>query len=126
MYSESDRRQYKRATVNLAQHQGKFELEVDGSTLPILGSNNISISGMDIKTSEAIKPSANIRLHFKTSDLHLAVNGHVAWCASPEYQRQIQASNTDAYAMGIEFDPETLDDNSLLFLALRQYVDNFE
>ncbi len=123
MYTEQERRQNRRAKVDLAQTGGEFNLELNGKHIPILGSNHISISGMDIQTPAAAQPNSNIKLHFRTRDLHLAVKGQVAWCAARDDD---QHSGKRLYTMGIEFDPTTLDDNSLLFLALREYVDAFE
>ena len=125
MYTNIERRQNRRAKTALDQALGDFNLEVNGKTVPIIGSNNISISGMDIRATEALQPDANVKLHFQTRDLHLAVNGQVAWCAENVGEAMCEPIN-HLYAMGIEFDPASLDDNSLLFLALRQYIDAFE
>ena len=123
MYTDQERRQSRRAKVDLAQTGGEFNLELNGKNIPILGSNHISISGMDIQTPTAVQPNSNIKLHFRTRDLHLAVKGQVAWCAARDDAHQ---DGRHLYAMGIEFDPTTIDDNSLLFLALREFVDAFE
>ncbi len=125
MHTEFDRRQLRRSKVDLKQTTGDFRLEINGKNVPILDSNHISISGMDIKASEAARPSSAIRLHFRTQDIHLAIKGHVAWCAE-SIEESASAPAKGLYAMGIEFDPTSIDDNSLLFLALRQYVDHFE
>ena len=119
MHTEFDRRQLRRSKVDLTQTSGDFRLEINGKNIPILDSNHISISGMDIKASEAARPSSSVKLHFRTPDIHLAIKGHIAWCAE-------SLCDGNAYAMGIEFDPTSIDDNSLLFLALRRYMDHFQ
>ncbi len=125
MYTEFDRRQLRRSKVDLTQTTGDFKLEIDGKNIPILDSNHISISGMDIKASQAAKPRSSIKLHFQTADIHLAIDGHITWCAESISDDSSRLSKS-LYAMGIEFDPTSIDDNSLLFLALRRYVDRFE
>jgi len=123
----TDRRLNRRSIADLNQNKGAIEVEINGKTFPVLGSKNISISGMDIQAQQAAIPAADVRLLFKTPDLALTVKGQVAWCATPAFQQQTQHTPpSDAFSMGIEFDPSTMKENSLLFLALRQYVDKFE
>ncbi len=123
MHTEYDRRQMRRARVDLEQSSGEFRLRTPTLDLPIVGSNHISISGMDIKTARPVRPGTPVELHFRTLDLHLKVRGRITWCAERVERRDGERSAL--YTMGVEFDPDTLDDNSLLFLALRRFVDPF-
>jgi hypothetical protein len=78
---------------------------------------DVSLSGAGIQTRYPIAPGEEITLRYRALDYRLAIRGRVAWCVDSEDRE---------YKLGITFDPENREGNSIFLLAMRKYLDEFD
>ncbi len=78
---------------------------------------DVSLSGAGIQTRYRLVPGEEVTLKYRTQDFRLAIRGKVAWC--------VEGEDRDC-KLGIAFDPENKERNSLFFLAMRKYLDEFD
>lgn len=78
---------------------------------------DVSLSGAGIKTRYRLVPGEEVTLKYRTRDYRLSIRGKVAWC--------VEGENREC-KLGIAFDPENKERNSLFFLAMRKHLDEFD
>ncbi len=78
---------------------------------------DVSLSGAGIKTRYRLAQGEEVTLKYRCRDYRLSIRGTVAWC---------QEDDSRECKLGIAFDPENRERNSLFFLAMRKYLDDFD
>jgi len=115
-------REYERKPLLTPEQEGIFFLEVEGDRYNFDKVKDVSVSGAGVLLSVPLLPSTTVVLGFDQEDFQVRVQATVVWCQCIEPQDPI---NGDRYRMGIRFNPLDLKKSSLLFLALREFIDPF-
>ena len=113
-----DQRKHERKNVRSDEITGSFFIEVDDDCIAFSRVNDVSISGTGLILERPIETGRQITLKFISGDWQIAIKGEVIWCDEI-------AEEPGAHRMGIEFDGADMENNSLFFLALREYIDHF-
>ena len=115
--SNNDQRQDIRVGVSINNQYNDFFLHCGDQTFEISKIRDVSISGVGVETVQACEKGDTVVLKFDSDDLKLNIRGSVMWCKPLE---------RDGYALGIEFDVQNREDNTLFFMAMRKYLDDFD
>ena len=115
MTTEEKRRNARSGLVQ-GDHHNLFFLEKGDTSHAITQVRDVSISGVGVVSDIPVEPRERIALTYDSDDFRLTVKGVAAWCQP----------DGDTYTMGIEFDSSDPADNSLFFLAVRKYLDDFD
>ncbi|MFQ5470261.1 MAG: PilZ domain-containing protein [Gammaproteobacteria bacterium] len=115
----SERRQDDRAQISLDSCDGTFTLEVLDEEYEITEILDISLSGIGIEMPIYLDPGRPVKLFYEEDDLEIEVTGTVTWCSE-------DVSTTGGYRLGILFDYSYRDQNSMLFMAVRKFLDDFD
>src|SRR3569833_1723678 len=113
-----------RQVVRINEKEAMFRLKHNGRWLRIHDVNDVSISGIGLRFAEAIDAGTPIKICFMSRDLEVVLGAKVCWCHACTQDVSI-AGTTGGYRVGVEFDPQRLDDSMLMFMALRKYLDPF-
>lgn len=111
----SEKRQFARGNVTIDRPGIVIFLKSADGLFDITRIIDISLTGVGVETRYRIDNGERVVLKYRAQDLNLAIEGTVAWC---------RAADAGACALGIAFDPENREKNSVFFLALRQYLDD--
>jgi len=112
----ANRRQEERKEFHMSECEGTFTLAVDDELFEIENVFDISLSGMGIETQAYLGPGKCVTITYEEDDREVSVTGTVSWCEDdPE-------SHGD-YRVGILFGYSYRDNNSLLYMAVRKYLD---
>jgi len=114
--SNEDQRLNDRLGINMAHGDNQFYIEHSGQIHPIENVRDVSISGMGLEISEGFNEGERVMLNYSSDGFSMQIDGTVMWCDS-------QHSGS---AMGIEFDSANQSDNTLFFMAMRKYLDEFD
>lgn len=125
MTIQNERRHPPRNTV-AKDIEGEFHITVEGKSYPIHKVKDVSISGIGVVLPRRVHKDTNVRLIFKADDLGLELEGRIVWCADNSAPSSPDTPPLDVCQVGIEFSAANGDDNCLLFMALRKYLDDFE
>ena len=101
-----------------------FFVESSGKRYPFDKVKDVSVSGAGIQLPVPIAPASSIVLGFDQDDYQVRVQGTVVWCQALEENNAADQSRRD-YRMGVRFNPLDLKNSSILFLALREFIDPF-
>lgn len=116
--SSKEMRRNARSRLSIGEEHNMFFLVAGENIYEINKIRDASLSGVGLAVQRAFEPGENIALRYDSDDLELMIDGTVAWC-SP-------GGDEGGYIMGVEFDPRNCESNSLFFLALRKYLDDFD
>ena len=116
--SPKEKRRNARSSLNIGDEHNLFFLLAEGNSYEIREIRDVSISGVGLATQRAFEPGEKVALRYDSDDFELKIDGTVAWCN--------QTHDNGNCHMGIEFDPANRENNSLFFLALRKYLDEFD
>ncbi len=119
-----DRRRHERRIVRIPDNKVFFRLHIHDKWHAINNVHDASISGMGIWFTEAISSGTPVKILFAARDFEIVLNASVCWCQN-ETQDCGLGESGNVYRLGIEFDPKHLEDNVLMFMALRKYLDGF-
>ncbi|MEK7321481.1 MAG: PilZ domain-containing protein [Pseudomonadota bacterium] len=119
-----DRRRHERRIVRIPDNKAFFRLHIHDQWHAIDNVHDASISGMGIHFTQAIASGTPVKILFVSRDFEIVLNARIRWCQN-ETQEPGLSENGDVYRLGIEFDPKHLEDNVLMFMALRKYLDGF-
>ena len=115
-------REYERKPLLTPEKEGIFFLEVNGERYIFDTVKDVSVSGAGVQLSVPLLPTSTVVLGFDQEDYQVRVQATVIWCQPIEGQDTIGDQN---FRMGIRFNPLDLKNSSLLFLALREFIDPF-
>ena len=110
-----ERRGHDRESLAKAEIPGKFLIETDGASQTFNQVCDVSISGMGLVLNNAMNTGQEIKIKYVSEDFSVAINAVVAWCVPDQ----------DDHRVGIQFSSEDLDANVMLFMTLREYIDDF-
>lgn len=113
----SDQRQSGRIGINVEGHHNDFFIESDGQKHAISNIRDVSISGVGLELQQTHHKGDSVSLIYDSDDLQLTIQGTVMWS-------ETQANGQTA--MGIQFDTHNGDDNTLFFMAMRKFLDEFD
>jgi len=117
-------REYERKTLLPLEQEGEFFIEVNGDRHLFDSVNDVSVSGAGVQLSVPLVPTSSVVLGFDQGDFQVRVNATVIWCQELEDVDTIDGTQSQ-YRMGIRFNPMDLKNSSMLFLALREFIDPF-
>ena len=101
-----------------------FFVESNGTRYLFDKVKDVSVSGAGIHLSVPLAPTSAIVLGFEQFDYEVRVQGTVVWCQALE-EKYTHDSAPSSYRMGVRFNPLDIKNSSMLFLALREFIDPF-
>ena len=117
-------RENERKLLITPDKEAVFFIESNGARYPFDKVKDVSVSGAGIQLPIPLAPSSSVILGFDQDDYQVRVQGTVVWC-----QELVEecANDTDQrhYRMGVRFNPQDMKNSSMLFLALREFIDPF-
>lgn len=116
-------REHERKTLLELEGNSSFFIESDEALYPFNKVNNVSVSGAGIVLPLPLPPATPVVLGLDQDDWQIRVQGTVVWCESliDEYE-----DSTDSqYRLGVRFNHRDIKNSSMLFLALREFIDPF-
>ena len=113
---DKNRREHNRDELIAEPNTALFFIEVENTRYPLHKVHDLSVSGVGIEAPIAISKSTEIGLCFEEADYRINVIGTVMWCLP---------GTNDTFRLGIKFSPRTAQNNLLLFMAMRRYIDEF-
>lgn len=105
-----------RGAIAVHSKDARFFLRAQNGVYTITSVQNLSLTGVGIETRYPLALGEQIVLKYRYNDLQVSVAGSVSWCEPQPEQ---------VYAIGIAFPPEEKARNSLFFLALHKYLEEF-
>lgn len=112
-----EKRRDSRGNVTIDPAGSMFFLRSRDGIYAITRVVDVSLSGAGIQTRYRLVPGEEVTLKYRSRDYRLAIRGTVAWCREEEDRN---------CKLGIAFDPQNRERNSLFFLAMRKYLDDFD
>ncbi len=113
---KSEKRNHERKNLDYKQIPGKFQVEVEGEKFEFNQVNDVSISGMGLLFERSIPQGQKIRVSYESEEFGTAIDANVIW---------EEKLSDGVYRLGIEFSNKNMDDNIMLFMTLREYIDDF-
>jgi hypothetical protein len=117
-----ERRRHQRLSVRLHEMDGFFRLHFNGEWHPLKDVHDVSISGMGIRFAVPINPGTQLKIGYMSRDLEINLPATVRWCRD---KSQHDASTGEGYQLGVEFETGNINDNMLMFMAIRKFLDPF-
>lgn len=112
----TDKRDQERNSLSSGQIPGKFSLMLKEGEIEFHQVNDVSISGMGICLDHYLGQESSLKVSYVSDDLSVVINAEVVW------QEKLE-DNT--FRVGIQFSNEQVDNNVMLFMAMREYIDDF-
>lgn len=114
-----DQRRNTRSGLTIGDHQNHFFLRCGEQVHEIEYVRDVSISGVGLELQQPLPAGNQVALKYESDDFQLTINGTVKWCDRSD-------RGDGCCSIGIEFDPQDYENNSLFFLALRKFLDDFD
>ena len=112
----TEKRDQERNSLSSGQIPGKFSLILKENEIEFNQVNDVSISGMGICLDHYLGQESSLQVSYISDDLSVIINAEVVW------QEKLE-DNT--FRIGIQFSNEQVDSNVMLFMAMREYIDDF-
>jgi len=112
----SEKRIHERKNLDHEQVPGIFQVGVSGEVTEFNEVNDVSISGMGIMFPKSVSVGQSIKVSYHANDFRTDIEAEVVW------KEKIAE---DKFRLGIEFSNKNMDGNIMLFMALREYIDDF-
>lgn len=119
-----DARKHTRSNIAPLNSGGFFFLKTNGHQFKLKSVENVSISGTGVRLPVPLATNTPVTLTYTDHDWFITIEGRVAWAEDISQRVRIMPGQPN-YQIGIQFDPAHIEDNKLLFLALREYIDPF-
>lgn len=112
-----------RQNIHLEEVNGTFHLQAKNKSYDSTQVRDVSVSGVGIQLSEPLEVGTTVDMTFKAGDWKIAVEGRVVWCSVAAARGGgPSAKSTEAYRMGIKFNPRNANNNVIFFMASRSMV----
>jgi hypothetical protein len=111
-----------RQNIHLEEVNGTFRLQAKDKSYDSTQIRDVSVSGVGIQLSEPLEVGASVDMTFSAGDWKIAVEGRVVWCSVAVAKGEQGARATEAYRMGIKFNPRNANNNVIFFMASRSMV----
>ena len=112
----SEKRNHERKSLAFEQIPGKFQVNIEGELIEFNQVNDVSISGMGMLLSRSVMAGQAIQVGYTSDDFSTSIDAEVVWA------EKLSDGN---FRLGIEFSEKRMDDNIMLFMTLREYIDDF-
>lgn len=119
-----ERRRHERRILRIPDKEAFFRLHINGKWHAINSVHDASISGMGIWFTDEVGGDTPAKILFVSHDFEIVLDARVRWCQHSAQDISV-AGTTEVYRLGIEFEPSRAEDNMLMFMALRKYLDGF-
>lgn len=116
-------REYERKPLLTPESESAFFIEAEGERYFFDTVKDVSVSGAGVRLAVPLVPTSPVILGFDQDDYQVRVQATVVWCQPLEEDDPINGQQN--YRMGIRFNPLDLKNSSMLFLALREFIDPF-
>lgn len=117
-----DARSHRRAKLAARPIGGVFMLRAANRHFRLRCVDNVSVSGTGLYLPATLPKNTQVTLTYSEYDWHVTIQGYVAWCKNLPKN---DPNGDMRYPVGIRFAPNNADENTLFFLALREYLDPF-
>lgn len=118
-------REHERKALLELDEDHAFFIESDEAFYPFRKVDNVSVSGAGIVLNAPLPPATPVTLGFDQDDWQIRVQGTVVWCESLDGEPQSPEGANGDYRLGVRFNHRDIKNSSMLFLALREYIDPF-
>ncbi|HFD92399.1 MAG TPA: PilZ domain-containing protein [Gammaproteobacteria bacterium] len=114
---ETEKRKHARSGLQMDNQESQFYVSKDQETINITKIRDVSFSGVGLEMPRPFPVGEKLALTYEEDDgFQIQVNGTVIWCDS----------DAGRHTLGVEFEGHNGQDSSLLFMALRKYIDEFD
>jgi len=117
-------REYERKPLLTTEREAVFFIESEGQRHFFDTVKDVSVSGAGVHLPIPLIPTSPVVLGFEQEDYQVHVQATVIWCQPLEEDDDL-GGQPAGYRMGIRFNPLDLKNSSMLFLALREFIDPF-
>ena len=115
----TDLREHQRESILHLQNGGEFEINIKGVQYKINAVENVSVTGACISLPNSYPKHTPTQLTYSAPDCYVTINGQVIWSKESD---ESGSTEEQGYQIGIQFDSRTIEENRLLFLALRRQL----
>jgi len=112
----SEKRNHERKNLDYDQILGKFQVSFTDEVIEFDQVNDVSISGMGLLFPRSVPAGEIINISYVSDDFCTAVDAEVVW---------EEKLSDGVFRLGVEFSNANMDDNIMLFMTLREYIDDF-
>ena len=112
-----EKRRHERKNLAYEQIPGIFQIGFDDKKIEFNQVNDVSISGMGILIDSHVAEKSQVSISYEADDFQIAIQAEVVW------QEKL---SDDVYRMGLQFSNKNVDENVMLFMTLREYIDEFD
>lgn len=116
-------REHERKALLELEGDSSFFIESDDALYPFNRINNVSVSGAGIVLPAPLPPATPVVLGLNQDDWRIRVQGTVVWCDS--LPGEVADNDDGRYRLGVRFNHRDIKNSSMLFLALREFIDPF-
>ncbi|HFE39635.1 MAG TPA: PilZ domain-containing protein [Gammaproteobacteria bacterium] len=113
---KSEQRTQARRNLSSDQIPGKFSVLLKNEEIEFTQVNDVSISGMGICLDHYLGKESHLQVSYQSDDLSILINAEVIW------QEKLE---DNSFRIGVQFSNEDVDSNVMLFMAMREYIDDF-
>lgn len=115
----SDNRIHARLAVPRYYTGGSFHL-IDGERkYHYIRANDVSIEGVGLDVPSAIERGAQVKVCFTSEGWRADLDGTVMWCSRADRVSGVNQQTYPNFRVGVRLNPDTSQDNALLYLALK-------
>ncbi|MDH5257812.1 MAG: PilZ domain-containing protein [Gammaproteobacteria bacterium] len=112
----SEKRNHERKNLDYDQIPGKFQVDLSGELFEFNQVNDVSISGMGLLFPRSVSAGQTIQISYQSEEFNTALEAEVIW---------EEKLSDGVFRLGVEFSTKNMDDNIMLFMTLREYIDDF-
>ncbi|MEJ2553390.1 MAG: hypothetical protein P8079_05075 [Gammaproteobacteria bacterium] len=118
----NDNRAHVRLSVPKYYTGGSFHL-IDGERkYHYIRANDVCVAGVGLDVPSAIERGSQVKICFTSRNWRADLEGIVMWCERSD-RIGVSKQSYQNYRVGIQLDPENAEENSLLYLTLRDGLD---
>ena len=112
----SEKRDHERKNLASDEIQGKFSIILKNEEIEFSDVNDVSISGMGIRLDHFVEKGTPIQVSYVSEDFSVLINADIVWTEKLE---------DNFFRIGVQFSNENVDNNVMLFMTMREYIDDF-
>ncbi len=112
----SEKRNHERKNLNYEQILGKLQISFAGKIIDFNQVNDVSVSGMGLLISSPVSVGQDVYLGYQSNDFSVMIEAEVVWS---------ETLSDGVFRLGLEFSNKNMDGNIMLFMALREFIDDF-
>jgi len=117
----NERRRHTRLALRTPEMDGFFRIHFNEEWYPLTDIHDVSISGMGFRFATPINPGTVLRISYMSRDFETTLPATVKWCRD----KAQDGNPAVGYTLALEFDMKNVNENMLMFMALRKFLDPF-